>query len=245
MGFHMIQEPDAALKLALEQSGMTFIPWIRQSAVLYRDISKDDWVKDPPYECDVAKLTKEIAELIPEDAPFAYLDIETPMSQPFSARSLAVYQDAIGVARNARLRTKWGIYSMVHKPLTWRNPGVPWSHWRNGIYPLCSFGCPSLYPRSGKWTYDLNERWKIDTAVFDTILSDEGEFPQLAFVRPRWASNGGDGQFVPLDWFKFWLDTLERRGIAVCLFMNGTEQSDMVEEFVPYMKAVGAMEKTP
>lgn len=241
MGYHMIMDLQGDLSEVVTEAKLTYIPWIRQSAILNRDNSKDDWVKDPPYDCDVEKLAAEIEEKVPENAPLAYLDLETPMGQPFNSRSLACYQDAIGIAKDLRPRTEWGIYSMVHRPLTWRSPGVPWSHWLNSIYPLCAFACPSLYPRAGRWTNNLAERWLMDMDITWLILSDQDAFKSLAFVRPRWKSNSGDGRFVPLDWWTNWLMSLGRRGIAVCLFMDGSEQENMVEQFTPYIQAVGAM----
>ena len=241
MGYHMFRDLELNTNLsdAVTKAGLTFIPWINQSSVLERDISKDDWVKDPPYDCDVEKLATEIVEKVPENAPLAYLDLETPMRRPFNRRSLAVYQDAIGVAKEVRKRTRWGIYSMVHKPLSWRTPGVPWTHWLNGIYPLCDFACPSVYPRAGRWETYLSERWMLDVEHAQLILNDQAAFPRMAFVRPRWASNGGDGQFVSLGWFTNWILALDRDGIAVCLFMDKQEKQNMVEQFLPYMEAVG------
>ena len=248
MGFHMIRDLEQNTRLAdaVTKSEMTFIPWINQSAVLKRDTAKGlAWVIDPPYDCDVEKLAVEIEERVPDDAPLAYLDIETPMREPFSARSLAVYQDAIGVAKEVRKRTRWGIYSMVHKPLSWRTPGVPWTHWLNGIYPLCDFACPSLYPRAGRWAENQDERWRMDMEHSALVLNDQDAFSRRAFVRPRWASNGGHGQFVPLDWFTNWIHTLDRDNIAVCLFMDNHEQQNMVEQFEPYMQAVGKLRSVP
>lgn len=242
MGYHMFRdlEQNAPLKDAVTQAGLKPVAWVNQSAMLDRDISKKDWVHDPPFDCDPVKLAKWIEDNIPDDADIGYLDLESPMVYPFNARSKRCYEDAIGAAKFIRPRMEWGVYSMVHRPLSWRTPGVPWKHWLNGIYPLCDFACPSLYPRSGKWTDDLLERWSIDNAHADAILNDQGAFPQLAFVRPNWKSNGGDGQMVPLDWWIIWLRRLDRRGVPVCLFMDKHEQEDMIE-FVPYIQAVGAL----
>ena len=241
MGYHMITDLQGDLFEVVTQAKLTYIPWIRQSAILERDISKDDWVKDPPYDCDVEKLAVEIEEQVPENAPLAYLNLETPMLEPFGARSLACYQDAIGIAKDLRPRTQWGVYSMVHKPMTWRTTGVSWTNWLNGVYPLCDFACPSLYPRSGRWSNDPAERWRMDVDISWLVLSDQNAFRHLAFVRPRWKSNGGDGRFVPLDWFTNWLLSLDRRGIAVCLFMDSSEQENMVEQFTPYIQVVGSL----
>ena len=252
MGFHMVRDLDQNEKLgkAIEKAGLNFIPWLNQSAVLKRDTSKGkNWVKDPPYDCDVLKLETEIAKYVPADAEYAYLDIESPMREPFSARSLAVYQDAIGIAKEVRNRTKWGIYSMVHKPLGWRTPGVSWGHWLNSLHMLTDFSCISVYPRSGHWTDSLDERWWNDLRHSDLIINNDmglqGFQGRLAFVRPRWASNGGDGQFVPIEWFRRWIDMLNRDGIAICLFMNKHEQENMLEEFLPYIHMIGELESTP